>query len=470
MGRATSGLAGRELRRLVLPLVATNISVPLLGLVDTAVAGHLPGAQHLAAVGLGANFANALFFLFGFLRMGTTGLVAQAQGAGDRRAAELHLTRALIVAFALGLALVLAIPLLLPLADAIYAPEPAVAAGLSGYLGFRLAGAPASLAISAIYGWLLGRGEARTSLLLLVGTNALNALLDVVLVFGFGMTAPGIGLATALAECCGAVGGLAIVRRRMGRLLPTLRAPDLRDRAAFQRLFAVNRDLFLRSATLEAVFVLFAITAARLGSLAAAVNAVLFNFFTLTSYGLDGFAFAVETLVGRAIGARDRQALAAAEKAALLHAGGLAVVIGLGWWLAGGLIIDLLTDLPLVRATAREMLWAAAAIPPIAVWAFIYDGIYIGAARARELRDGMVLAALVFLTLLLLVPFFGHTGLWLALLGFLAARGLILCLWHDRAIALAAESAVERHGEQMDERPVAAALDTDTQIRRPPSG
>jgi MATE family multidrug resistance protein len=465
---AARSAAGRELRRLALPLIATNISVPLLGLVDTAVAGHLPGEQYLAAVGLGSSFTSALFFVFGFLRMGTTGLVAQAQGAGDRRAAELHLTRALIVAFALGLVLLFAIPLLLPLAGAIYAPQPAVASELSGYLAFRLAGAPASFAISAIYGWLLGRGEARTSLVLLVSTNALNALLDVAFVFGLGMTAPGIGLATTLAECCGAAGALVIVRRRTGRLLQTLRAPDLRDGAAFRRLFAVNRDLFLRSATLEAVFVLFTLTGARLGSLEAAVNAVLFNFFTLTSYGLDGFAFAVETLVGRAIGARDPKALAEAERTAFVHAGGLAAVAGLTWWLAGGMIIDLLTDLPLVRAAARDTLWAAAAIPPIAVWAFIYDGIFIGATRARELRDGMVLAALVFLTLLLLVPLFGYAGLWLALLGFLAARGLILHRWHDRAIALAAQPAVERHSEQAEERPVAAPLDTDSQLRRSP--
>lgn len=466
---AARGQAGREIRRLALPLVATNISVPLLGLVDTAVAGHLPGAHHLAAVGLGSGFASALFFLFGFLRMGTTGLVAQARGAGDERLVELHLLRALAVASALGVALVLAIPLLLPLARAIYAPDAALGPELSGYLAFRLAGAPATLAISAIYGWLLGRAEARTSLLLLVGTNALNAVLDVVLVFGVGMTAPGIGLATALAEWSGALAALAALRRRTGPLAPKLLAPDFRDRAAFRRLFAVNRDLFLRSALLETVFVLFTVTGARLGPPEAAVNAVLFNFFTLASFGLDGFAFAAESLVGRAIGARDREALAAAERAAFLHAGSLAAVTSLVWWIAGEAIVALLTNIPEVRAGASALLPAAAAIPLVAVWAFVYDGIFVGATRTRELRNGMALASLVFLLLLLsLVPLFGNAGLWAALLAFLAARGAILHRLHGRSVALAAQPPVQRDGEQARERPVAAALDADSETGRAP--
>lgn len=442
--------------------------MPVLGLVDTAVAGHLPGAHHLAAVGLGAGFAGAVFFLFGFLRMGTTGLVAQAHGAGDRREVVVRLLRALLVAGAAGALLLLASPALLAAAAWIYAPDARLAPELEGYLAFRLAGAPAALAVAVVYGWLLGTADARTSLILLVGINGLNAVLDLVFVFGLGMTAPGIGLATAVAEWCGALAALLLVRHRSGALSPVLRSAGFRAGAAFRALFALNRDLFLRSALLETAFVLFGVVGARLGPVEAAANAVLFNVFTLSAYGLDGFAFAAESLVGRAVGARDPRALRAAEAAAFRHAGALATLASLAFWLAGDALVALLTDLPEVRTAASALVPLAGAVPLVAVWAFVYDGIFIGATRARELRDGMAVSFGLYLLLLPpLVAGFGNAGLWAALLAFLAARGLVLHRLHERAVARPAQPTVERRDEEARQGPVAAAFDADAQSGRP---
>lgn len=427
--------ARRECWRLAWPLILANLSVPLLGLVDTAVMGHLPEPHFLAAVALGALVMSVLYFLFGFLRMGTTALVAQALGAGDAVELRAVPARALLVAFAQGLLLLLLAKPILWASGLIFAPSQAVAAGLETYLLIRLLGAPAGLASFVVLGWLLGLQDSRGPLLLMIVTNGINAALTVALVLGLGWGVAGAAAATLVAEYLGLAAGLLLVLwrwRGLGLHLPA--AAEVWQRARFVRLLALNRDLFLRSLMLEAVFVAFAALGSRQGEVVLAANAVLLNFFTAAAYGLDGFAHAAEAMVGRAVGARDARAFRAATRAGFTLAGWLALAMTLVFWLAGPALVALLTDIAAVRATALDFLPFAAFLPVVAVWAFLLDGVFFGATRSAELRNAMAAAVLVFAALAAVLPgAYGNTGIWLAFLLFLAARGLLLGAVYWRA-------------------------------------
>jgi multidrug resistance protein, MATE family len=426
----------KESFRLAWPLVLSNLSVPLLGMVDTAVVGHLPEPYALGGVALGANLTSALYFAFGFLRMGTTALTAQALGARDDLEIRATAWRAFLLAGGIGLLVMLAIPLALALGSALFAPEAAIDAEFRGYLRIRLLGAPLALANAVILGWLLGMQDAKGPLLLLIVTNLVNAALDVLFVWGLGFTAPGVALATVLAESFGLALGIWLLRRHLQGLVVqvTPSRAQVMAIAAFQRLFRINRDLFLRTVLLQVAFLSFMALASRQGPIFLAANAILMHFFMLASHGLDGFAYAAEAMVGRAVGARDAAALRAAARAGFVNAGLLALLIGLAFWLAAPWIIDLLTAIEPVRATALDYRLVVAVLPLVAIWAFLFDGIFIGATRTGELRNAMLGAILAYgVAAAALVPAFGNPGLWAAMLVFLGARGLLLALVYRRA-------------------------------------
>lgn len=424
----------REAWRLAWPLVLSNLSVPLLGMVDTAVVGHLPDPAQLGAVALGAAMASMLYFAFGFLRMGTTALAAQALGGADSDELRAVLLRGLGVAAAIGLVIVVLAPVAVGAGLAIFAPGTEIAPAFEAYLRLRLLGAPAALAGFVLVGWFLGLQDSRRPLVLMIATNGLNALLDVLFVFGLGMEADGVALATAISDYAGLAIGLSILRpawRRLGGGLPPRTALLRPER--FARLFRVNRDIFLRSLMLETAFTSFAALSSRQGELVLAANAVLKTFLTLASFGLDGFAHAAEAMVGRAVGARDLASFRAAVRVAFVNGAWLALLMTVALWLGGELLVRLLTDLEPVRATALVYLPYAAALPAVAVWAFLWDGVFFGATRTAELRNAMVLALLTFLAAAAtLPPLLGNHGLWLALLLFLGARGLFLGLSYRR--------------------------------------
>jgi MATE family multidrug resistance protein len=428
--------AFRESLRLAWPLVLSNISVPLLGMVDTAVVGRLDEPYALGGVALGANLASAVYFAFGFLRMGTTALTAQAFGADDGREIRATAWRAFILAAVIGVVVILAMPLALFLGSLLFAPEPAIDAELRGYLQIRLLGAPLALANAVVLGWLLGMQDSRGPLLLLIVTNLVNAGLDVVFVWGLGFTAAGVALATVLAEAFGLGLGLWLLQGHLTRLgtgaLPSRQ--QVLAVAPFKRLFQLNVDLFLRTVVLQAAFLSFMALASRQGPLVLAANAILMHFFMLASYCLDGFAYAAEAMVGRAVGARNPEALRAAARAGFVNAGLLALLLGAGFWLVAPWLVDLLTAIEPVRDAALAYRPVVTLLPLIAVWAFLFDGIFIGATRTAELRNAMVAAILVYgLAAASLVPTFGNPGLWAAMLVFLAARGLFLALVYRRA-------------------------------------
>jgi MATE family multidrug resistance protein len=425
--------AYREAWRLAWPLILSNLSVPLLGIVDTAVVGHLPEPHYLGAVAIGALAFNVLYFVFGFLRMGTTGLTAQAFGRGDGAELRAGLGRAMLLAVVIAGALLAAGPGIVWAALAIFDPSPRVAAELATYLAVRLLGAPAALANMVLLGWLLGMQNARGPMALLIATNGVNIVLDLWFVLGFGWGVAGVAAATVCAEYGGLALGLWLVRRRARQVPGAWSWRTIWQRAAYGRLLAVNRDIMLRSLSLEAAFLTFTALSSRQGEIVLAANAVLLNFLTFAAFGLDGFAHAAEAMVGRYVGARSRPAFRAATGANLVLALGLALLLTLIFLLGGRAAIHLMTGLEAVRAAALVYLPYVIALPPVAVFAFLFDGVFIGATRTAEMRNGMVLALAVFLlSAWALMALLGNHGLWLAMLLFMAARGLWLGLVYLR--------------------------------------
>ena len=421
--------AYREAWRLAWPLILSNLSVPLLGIVDTAVVGHLPEPHYLGAVAIGALVLNVLYFVFGFLRMGTTGLTAQAFGRADGDELRAGLARSVLLALLVAAALLLAGPGIVAATLAIFEPGARIAHELESYLVVRLLGAPAALANLVLLGWLLGMQNARGPMALLIATNGVNIVLDLLFVLGFGWGVPGVAAATVCAEYGGLALGLALVARRLRPVAGAWSWRIIGARAAFGRLLAVNRDIMLRSLSLEAAFLTFTALSSRQGEIMLAANAVLLNFLTFAAFGLDGFAHAAEAMIGRHIGAGSRAGFRAATRANLGFALGLALIMALSFLLGGRAAIHLMTGLEAVRAAALDFLPYAIALPPVAVFAFLFDGVFIGATRTAPMRNGMVLALAVFLLVAwTLGGPLGNHGLWLAMLAFMAARGLWLGL------------------------------------------
>lgn len=420
--------ARKEARRLAVPLIAANLAVPLLGMVDTAVVGNLPHAADLTAAALAAHLVSMVWFLFGFLRMGTTALAAQAVGARDRTMLEATCVRALATSLAIGGVLLFASWPLQTLGHFLFQPAGEVAAKFDDFLAIRLLGAPAALGQFALTGWLLGRQDARGPLIVALTANILNGLLDVWFVFGLGLGLHSVAAATTLAEYVGFAVALALVARHglPGRAAILV---ALQDRGALGRLFRVNRDLFLRSCFLEASFVGFTVVAARMGETFVAANAILLTFFMAAAWLLDGFAQACETMVGKATGARSAGSMQLAIRAAFEHGLALAVVLTALFALAGPFLVLVMTRHETVRAVAMEHLLFVVALPLASVWAFVLDGVFFGTGRADILRNAMAVTLVLFaLAGAILVPMLGSTGLWLAFLMFLAARGLVLWL------------------------------------------
>jgi MATE family multidrug resistance protein len=381
---------------------------------------------------------SVFYWLFGFLRMGTTALTAQAFGAADTVETRAALARAMLLALGLGGVVIMAGPVVMLLSERLFAPSAEVAVEFERYLAIRLFGAPAALASMVLLGWLLGLQDSRRPLFLMIVTNGVNALLSVLFVFGFGLATTGVAAATVLAEYAGLALGLFVVRATWRRQGGWPGHGAILVLARFRRLFVVNRDLFLRSLMLEAAFLAFAAIGSRQGEVVLAANAVLMNFFTAAAYGLDGFAHAAEALVGRTVGARDRPGFRGAVRASFANAAVLAVVMTLAFALGGSWGVRLMTGLPEVQAQALAFLPYIVALPLVSVWAFVFDGIYFGATRTAELRNGMAASLALFaLTAAILVPALGNHGLWLTFLVFLAGRAVILALIYRRAEAAA---------------------------------
>ncbi|MDP3338694.1 MATE family efflux transporter [Frigidibacter sp.] len=424
--------------KIAVPIVLANMTVPILGAVDTGVVGQLGQAAPIGAVGLGAIVLVSIYWIFSFLRMGTSGLVAQAKGAGDSAEVAANLVRALLVAAAAGLVIVV---MQVPLFAGAFALAPASdeVEGLArDYMQIRIWGAPATIALYAVTGWLIALERTRGVLLLQLWMNALNIGLDLWFVLGLGWGVEGVAVATLIAEWTGLALGLWLCRDALAGGYWRDRARVF-DAARLRRMLAVNRDIMLRSVMLQASFTSFVFLGARMGDVTLAANQVLLQFLELTAFALDGFAFAAEALVGQAVGARSRGRVRRAAIITSQWGVGGAALLALCYWLAGPVIVDLMATSPEVRAEARAFLPWIAAAPLIGVASWMLDGIFIGATRTREMRNAMLVSAVIYVVaVVVLLPVFGNHGLWAALMVLNAVRGLTMAALYPRVERAAA--------------------------------
>ncbi len=412
--------------RIAMPIVLSNATVPLLGVVDTAIVGQIGLAAPIGAVGLGAVILATLYWAFGFLRMSTSGLAAQAQGAGDLPERSATLIRALLIAFAAGLVLVATQHLLFAAAFSVSPASEAVETLSRQYLAIRIWGAPATIAIFALTGWFVGVERTRAILILQLWQNGLNVVLAFWLVLSLGWGVPGVATATLIAEWTGLALGLFLARDAFGAILAKAWA-KVSDRTALRKMFGASRDIMLRTVILQLSFTTFVFIGARFGDDTLAANEILLQFLGIMAYALDGIAFAAETLIGQAFGHRSATELRQATRICLQWGFGGAALLALIFALAGPAIIDLMTTAPGVRLTARLFLPWLVTAPLIGAACWIYDGIFIGALMTGAMVRSAVMVLAVYLpALVLLVPLFGNHGLWAALMLMNAARGLTL--------------------------------------------
>lgn len=407
-------------------MIIANITTPLLGLVDTAVMGHMDSSAMLAGASIGTLILTQIYWLCGFLRMSTTGLSAQARGdktnAATLSAKVLWQTSA--TALALGLVIfILQMPIL---AGGQYLASSAddVAGYTDAYFNVRVWGAPAAMLNMALVGWLVGQQQNRKVLWIQISGNLLNALLDLTFVFGLDMSVSGVALASVIAEYTMAALSIWVALTLTGGIKPQL---AWFNKAARKVLFRLNGDMFIRNLALQACLAFLTIQGARLGEMPAAVNAILMQFFVLIALGLDGIAFAVEALVGEAAGAKDSRLVVRQTQRGLVWSSVFAVVYSLVFWLGGDRIIHLLTDLPALQREALTYLPFMVALPLLAHWCFLFDGVFVGLTRSAAMRNTMVISALVvFFPVWWLTQNLGNVALWYALLAFLLARGVTL--------------------------------------------
>ena len=422
-------LQHRQVWQLALPMILSNLTVPLVGMVDTAVVAHLEEEQHLGAVSLGAALFGIIFWGFGFLRMGTTALAAQALGRAEQTELTALLVRAVLLSLVLAVLLMLLSPWVGQLSFWIFQASDKVETLAGHYYEIRILSSPATLLNYVLMGWFLGIHRPRYSLYLVLVINLSNIVLDLYFVQVLGLGSAGVAWASLCAEYLGAVCGVMFCLRLLPVMPWKLPAKQLFDSRRFKSLLVMNQNIFVRTLSLMFVLAFFTAQGARFGDLTLAANAVLFNFQTFLSFGLDGFAHAVEALVGRHQGARDRQAM----RDAIFSAGFWALLCGLLYMLVYSLlgrgVVDLLTSIESVRAQAYEYLFWVALLPILSVWSFMLDGIFIGMLWTRQMRNSMLLSVfVVFLPVWYLSLVWGNHGLWFAFCCFMLARAIFMLL------------------------------------------
>ncbi len=403
------------------PAMVANLTTPLIGIVSTTAIGRLGDATLLGGVAMASVLFDCIFWLFAFLRMSTVAFTAQSLGAGEASELRAILVRGFIVAALIGTALiVLQMPLATVLLGVMGGSE-GVTRAAKTYFTIRIWSSPLALGNYVVLGWLIGQARARLALGTQITINLINAATTVLLVLVFDFGIAGAAIAALIAEATGLLLGVVIARRLQGSL--TVPRATLFDREKLMRMLSVNRDIMIRTASLIAAWLVFTAQGARSGDLTLAANAVLNNFLLASAFFLDGLANAAEQLCGRAYGARDKSAFTGAVRLVLIWGFGFALAVAGIFALFGTSFIDIMTASADVRRLARDYLPFVVLAPLLGVFAFAYDGIYIGATWARDMRNLMVLSLLIFLTAWLALLSFGNAGLWGALLVHYAARG-----------------------------------------------
>ncbi len=414
--------------RIALPSIVSNITVPLLGLVDTAIAGHLGTAAYLGAIAVGGMIFNMLYWLFGFLRMGTGGLTAQAYGASRTDESLRILARSLSLAFAVALLFILLQGQVLELTFRFVTPTPGVERLARLYFSILIWGAPAVMGLYSFTGWFIGMQNARYPMYIAITQNVINIAASFILVYGMGWKVEGIAAGTLIAQYSGFVIAIALWKRKYSRPhMPRLPLETIWNRAAMCRFFSVNRDIFLRTLCLVAVTTSFTSFGTAMGELTLAANTLLMQLFVIFSYFMDGFAYAGEALGGRYAGAADQKAFLRLTRRLFVWGTGLSLTFTALYLLGGTALIGLLTTVPEVISAAGRFLFWPCLIPIVSFPAFLFDGLFIGTTATRQMLLSMAAATAIFFLLHSLLPF-GNTALWSAFLAYLGMRGMMQAL------------------------------------------
>jgi MATE family multidrug resistance protein len=405
-------------------MILSNLTTPLMGLVDTAVLGHLDSAHYLAGASVAGLFITQLYWLCGFLRMTSTGLSAQAKGAGDRLKAAEYLVQGLFLSAVLACLLLLTQGLWLEAILLLANAQLEVTQVIKDYFLTRIWGAPAALANLALIGWLIGQQQSKQVMWIQIIGNLLNAVLSIILVVYFQLDVIGVALATVIAEYT--IMGLSLWA--VWRMLQPITI-DIKwlSPVQMQQLLGLNGHSFIRNITLQLCLAFLVFQGMRFGQTSAAVNAILLQFFSLIALGLDGIAFSAEALVGEQKGKKNPLGLASVVVQSLLWSTALAIIYGAVFWFFGDAIVALLTSHQVLQDAATDYLPLIALLPIVAHWCFLLDGVFVGLTRAKAMQNSMLASALlVYIPLWWLFSDMDNTGLWIALLAFLLARGVSL--------------------------------------------
>ncbi len=424
--------------QIAIPAIITNISIPLLGLVDAFIMGHLPDPRYLGAIALGAMIISILYNSVNFLRMATTGFTAQADGGNDTASIPKIYLRASLMAVVIGIIFILLKQPVAAITFSLTGAAQEVEALAREYFLIRIWGAPFALLNFVAVGWLLGLHQARLALWIQLTMNICNILLNILFVYGLGMDVDGVALGTILSEGLAGLLAFLLVARHYGKIsghgIWSRKArAGLFNRTAFGRLFALNRDIFIRTACLTGSMAVFTILGANMSTEILAANAILMNLQMVTSYGLDGFAQAAEVLVGKEVGRKSRKGL---HKAVLISGKWAlitAILFTLTYLIFGDMFISGLTNITAVRTVAGQYLIWVIILPLVSVWSFHFDGIFIGATAGKYMRNGMVISTIIYIgSLMIFLPIWQNHGLWLSYAIFLAARGMTLAVEYPK--------------------------------------
>ena len=429
----------REILHIALPSIVSNITVPLLGLVDVAITGHLGSAAYIGAIALGGMLFNVVYWIFGFLRMGTSGLTAQALGAGKREETIEWLLRSQTIGMGIAVALLLLQVPIRELALLVMQPTEEVRAFTVTYFNICIWGAPATLGLFGLNGWFIGMQNSRVPMVIAITQNVVNILASLCFVFGLGMKVEGVALGTLIAQWCGFLMGVFLCLRYVDmslcRVFKGRTVKSLFDRQSMLRFFEVNRDIFFRTICIVSVMLFFTSAGSWQGEVILAVNTLLMQLYLLVSYVMDGFANAGEALSGKYYGAGDRSSLRLTVRRLFVWATMMATGFTVVYVFGGKPFLGLLTDEPsVVEASANYVRWAYL-IPFVSMGAFMWDGIFIGLTASRQMLQSMFAAAVTFFVLYyLLHPSLGNHGLWAAFLAFLLVRGGVQTWLYRRGI------------------------------------
>ncbi|MFQ5630485.1 MAG: MATE family efflux transporter [bacterium] len=426
----------KQILRLAIPNIISNLSVPLLGAVDTAILGHLEKTYFLGALAIGGVIFNFIYWGFGFLRMGTTGITAQAYGQKNQTELFLILVRTLGMALAGGCILILFQTIIAKISFGLIQATPDVEQYAREYFYIRIYAAPATLALYAIHGWFLGMQNVKYPLVLTLLVNALNLALNFIFVFGLGMKSDGVALGTVLAQYSGLFVAVALFLKTYRSHIVKIDRAELLEKIAIKKIFSVNIDIFIRTLALIFTFSYFTAKSAEGGDSMLAVNTILLQLINILAYGVDGFAFAAESLAGKYVGAKDERNLRRTIRISFAWAMGLGLIIASAFWGFEESILQLFTNKSeLVKLAMGYMPWVIVA-PFVNIFCFIWDGVFIGATATPPMRNSMLLSAFgIFLpAYLLLRDPLGNHSLWLALTLFMVMRGVTLTLYAKKHI------------------------------------